>query len=141
MSNDPAQQLTFEEHGKITVGTIQDANMFDAANVIHFGNTVLEYVKGKPGLRLLLDFEKVDYLSSAALTELLRINEALQKSNGSVRLCSLTKDIRKVFEITNLEKLFVIHGDDDAKSALKRFERSLAVAADDSAWAALDKDD
>lgn len=141
MSTDPAQQLTFKEQGKITVGTIHDANMFDAVSVTHFGNTVLEYIKDKPGLRLLLDFKKVDYLSSAALTELLRINEALRKSNGSVRLCSLTKDIRKVFEITNLEKLFVIHGDDDVQTALKRFERSLAVAADDSAWAAFDKGD
>lgn len=139
MPANPQAQLSFEEHGKITVATIHDANMFDTVNVSHFGNTVLEFIKDKPGLRLLLNFEKVDYMSSAALTELLRINEALRKDKGTVRLCNLTKDIRKVFEITNLEKLFVIHENDDVQTALTRFERSLSVAADDSAWAAFDE--
>lgn len=136
MAANAQPRLSFDVHGPITVGTLDEANMLDAMNVTEFGNGVLEYVKDKPGLNLLLNFEHVDYMSSAALTELLRINEALRNGNGSVRLCGLTKDIRKVFQITNLEKLFVIHEDETLQDALKRYERSLAVAADEDTWLA-----
>lgn len=134
MNNTP--QLSFDKHGVITVGTISEANMLDAMNVTEFGNEVLAFVKGKDGVHLLLNFEHVDYMSSAALTELLRINENLRKTNGSVRLTGLTKDIRKVFQITNLEKLFVIHDDDAVDQAVSRFERALSITAEDDAWPA-----
>lgn len=139
MTTKPTSQLNFEVRGNITVGTIQASNMFDAMNVTEFGNEAIQYLKENPGTKLLLNFESVDYMSSAALTELLRINEEVKKTDGSVRLCSLTPDIRKVFEITNLEKLFVIHGDDSVESALKRYERSLTVASDDATWAGSDE--
>ncbi len=139
MTTKPTSQLNFEVRGNITVGTIQASNMFDAMNVAEFGNEAIKYLEDKPGTKLLLNFESVDYMSSAALTELLRINEEVKKTDGSVRLCSLTPDIRKVFEITNLEKLFVIHDDDSLESALKRYERSLTVASDDATWAGSDE--
>lgn len=138
MAANRAPQIKFSEHGRVTVGTVCESNMLDALNVTEFGNEVLEYVKDKQGLNLLLNFENVDYMSSAALTELLRINETVRRNGGSVRLCGLTKDIRKVFQITNLEKLFVIHEDDSLDKAIKRFERSLAIAAEEEAWSAPD---
>ena len=136
MTTNNTPQLSFDERGTITVGTISDANMLDAMNVTEFGNEVLAFVKGKDGVHLLLNFANVDYMSSAALTELLRINENLGQANGSVRLTGLTSDIRKVFQITNLEKLFVIHDDDTVDEAVNRFERALSIAAEDDAWSA-----
>jgi anti-sigma B factor antagonist len=136
MTTNNAPQLTFTDHGEITVGTISEANMLDAMNVTEFGNEVLNFLKGKQGIHLLLNFENVDYMSSAALTELLRINENLNKANGSVRLTGLTNDIRKVFQITNLEKLFVIHDDEAVDQAVSRFERALSIASEDDAWSA-----
>lgn len=138
MSTNPTQLVSFEERGSITVGTVVSATMLDGMNVSEFGKQVLEYVKDKTSINLLLSFEPIEYMSSAALTELLRINERVRKGGGTVRLCSLTKDIRKVFQITNLEKLFVIHGEDGVQTAAKRFERAVSVAAEDDAWAAPD---
>ncbi len=135
MMSAPKLTIKFETVGQIAVGTVFDANMLDAMNVADFGNQVMAYVQPKARLNLLLNFEHVDYMSSAALTELLRVNDAVRKGEGSVRLCGLSKDIRKVFQITNLEKLFVIHDGDTAAAATKRFERALALAAEDDAWA------
>ncbi|MDP7638678.1 MAG: hypothetical protein QGG73_03035, partial [Candidatus Hydrogenedentes bacterium] len=61
---------------------------------------------------------------------------SLRNAHGSVRLTGLTNDIRKVFQITNLEKLFVIHDDDTVEQAVSRFERALSIAAEDDAWSA-----
>lgn len=134
MAESEKQLLTFEVHGDIAVGTVDSVSMLDTMNTTEFGNAVLAYAEGKAGLNLLLNFANVTYMSSAALTELLRVNEAMREAGGSLRLCGLSKDIRKVFQITNLEKLFVIHEGDKLDMALKRFERSLAVAAEDDSW-------
>lgn len=139
MVDEPGKELlSFETMGPITVGTIDSVSILDAMNVTDFGNAVLDYTKGRPALNLLLDFSNVGYMSSAALTELLRVNEALRNAGGSVRLCGLSANIRKVFQITNLEKLFVIHEGDNVNLALKRFERSLAVAAEEDSWSGPD---
>ncbi len=139
MSTTPTPQLDFEDHETITVGTIRESNMLDAMNVTDFGNEIVDYVKNKPDMHLLLNFKSVDYMSSAALTELLRVNDAVRKNGGQVRLCGLSAEIRKIFEITNLEKLFFIHDDDTVEQALKRFQRSLAIAAEEEAWSSPDK--
>lgn len=134
-----APLVSFETVDNITVGRVGAASVLDAVNVTQFGNEVLEFVKKHEGINLMLDFATVDYLSSAVLTELLRINQAVQDMRGNLRLCGLKGEVRKVFEITNLDKVFTIYG--DYQQALKRFERSLDVAEQESAWSRLAKDD
>ncbi|MGI6461366.1 MAG: STAS domain-containing protein [Candidatus Hydrogenedentales bacterium] len=131
--------VTFETTGSITVGRIGAASVLDAVNVTQFGNEVLDFVRNRPGLNLMLDFVHVDYLSSAVLTELLRINQVVQKEHGSMRLCALKPDVLKVFEITNLDKIFTIYG--ESNQALKRFERSLEVAEREDLWSRLAKEE
>lgn len=124
--------VKFEQHDEITVGTVYASSVLDAMNVSLFGKEVLEHVRDRRGIRLLLDFHKVEYLSSAVLTELLRISQACKENGGDVRLCGLNKDIRKVFEITNLDKMFTIYG--PVEEAVSRYKRSLAVEAEEGAW-------
>lgn len=130
--------VEFEERGAITIGVIKAGSVLDAMNVSQFGARVAAYVKQSPGLRLLLDFHRVEYLSSAVLTELLRINQACKDGGGDLRLCGLNKDIRKVFEITNLDKLFTIY--DGVDDAVKKYARSLTIEAQESAWTQVSKD-
>ncbi len=130
--------ITFERMGQVSLGTITGTHTLDGLHVEEFGREGCAYVEGKPGLNLLLDFRNITYLSSAALTELLRIREALKHEAGSLRLCCLSCEIQRVFRITNLEKLFHIHGDEDTAEALARYQRALSVAASESIWAAQD---
>lgn len=130
--------ITFETKGTITVGTITGTNVLDGLHTDTFGREAIEYVTGKAGLNLLLDFRNITYLSSAALTELLRIREVLEKEGGTFRLCCLSCDIQRVFRITNLEKLFHIHGEEDTAEALSRYQRALEIAVKERAWVAQD---
>ncbi len=125
--------VEFELVGRITIGTIRTSSVLSAINVAEFGNEVLDYIKGHPGLILLLNFENVDYLSSAVLTELLRINKAITETAGRLHLCAVSAVIREVFEITNLDRIFVIHSE-GRESGIKRLERSLEVAEKEAAW-------
>jgi anti-sigma B factor antagonist len=132
MTMDDFSLLGFEKRGDITIGSIHAASVLDALNVTRFGEEVTRYLTQNPGTNLLLDFQNVEYLSSAVLTELLRIKQTTEQTKGTLRLCGLNDNIRKVFEITNLDQVFVIYGAQDR--ALTQYERALALAAEDDAW-------
>ena len=116
----------------ITVGTVESATVLDAVNVSQFGKEVQVYLKDHAGIHLLLDFGNVEYLSSAVLTELLRIKKVIAEGKGTMRLCSLTAEIRKVFEITNLDQVFPI--EQDRESAMPRYMRAIQVAQQEANW-------
>lgn len=136
MSDGPL--VDFSERGVITIGKVRAGSVLDAVNVTQFGKDVLDYVSAHPDLNLLLDFQSVEYLSSAVLTELLRINQACKDNGGGMRLCGLNEDIAKVFEITNLDRMFIIYGALD--DAVKRYARSLTIQAEEQAWSHVRKD-
>jgi len=115
--------LEFETSGNVTVGHIV-AEVLDATNVKDFGQEVQSRMADGDNVHLLLDFAKVTYLSSAALSELIHLYRLSQKDGGDVRLCSVSDQIMTAFKITNLNKMFTIYegGCDDA---VKEFTSSL----------------
>lgn len=135
MSNTSQALLSFDEQKPIVIGTIRFTSVLSPANVAEFGREALEFVNKNPGLNLLLNFEKVDYLSSAVLTELLRIKKAIDDTGGRFRLCAISETIQEVFQITNLDKVFTL---DNAHLdvAKKRFLRTVEIAAEEAAWKA-----
>ena len=130
--------IVYEEVGVITIGRIQSASVLDAMNVEQFGKELLDRVTQSEGIHLLLDFREVEYLSSAVLTELIRVHKGCEDRGGSLRLCALNADIHKVFEITNLDRYFTIYSD-RAEEAARKFARSLTVEADEKAWSNINK--
>jgi anti-sigma B factor antagonist len=130
--------VTFETHGPVTLGTIDNASMLDGLTVNDFGKEVVDHVNAHPGSHLLLNFAHVQYLSSAALTELIRIDDACVSGNGSLRVCNVSKDIRKVFQITNFDKLFDIH-EEETSEAIRRFGRSVELSREEEEWAKKNK--
>ncbi|MFP4499584.1 MAG: STAS domain-containing protein [Candidatus Hydrogenedentota bacterium] len=133
MPSNEEQLIDYTQMGRITVATVRASSVLSALNVVEFGNEVLERVRNKPGINLLLNFTHVDYLSSAVLTELLRLNKAVEQVGGRMRLCGISPTIREVFEITNLDKLFALH-EEGVENSVKRFERALDVQAQEAAW-------
>lgn len=133
MAEKKEPMVRFYKKGRITVGAIHSSSVLSMLNVMEFGKTVLQYVSIHPGIHLLLDFEEVSYLSSAVLNELLRINKAIQESQGNLRLCGISPTIKEIFTITNLDQIFNIHGEPVDKDIV-RYERALAVAQEAEAW-------
>lgn len=133
MSEKERTLVAFKRVGRITVATVCSSSVLSALNVAEFGSQMVKQVKGKRGINLLLSLENVDYLSSAVLTELLRINKIVQELEGHLRICAVSPNIREIFQITNLDKLFVL-SEDSVKANVKRFERALDIAAQDAAW-------
>lgn len=50
--------------------------------------------------KLILDFEQLEYLSSAGLRVLLTAHKAMVKSGGELEICHVNEIIHEVFEVT-----------------------------------------
>ena len=131
MSESPI--IEFSKRPPIHIGRVHTTSMLDAVNVSQFGKELTEFVQSHDSINLLLDFDGVQYLSSAVLSELLNAQERCEATGGGLRLCSVNSEIMKVFEISNLDQVFVIY-DCGVSEAIKRFEKSLEIERDDETW-------
>ncbi len=66
---------------------------------------------------ILMDFEKLEYVSSSGLRILLIFLKKIKAAEGRFMLCSMSKDIKEIFEISGFINIFEIF--DDRDTALK----------------------
>ena len=114
MATDDTQLVTYNEIETMTVGTLGAGTSLDAEGSKVFGDDVIGYITAHPGVRLLLNFQNITYLSSAALSELLRINDTAKAEKAAVQLCGLSK------EITKLAEVFHIDPDEEVEKTIMR---------------------
>ncbi len=58
--------------------------------------------------KILIDLSGVEYISSGGLRVIIMVTKALEKVNGTLKLCGLTPFVSEVFDITNLSKRYEI---------------------------------
>ncbi len=59
---------------------------------------------------MIIDFEHLNYISSAGLRAILLTAKMLQKRNVKFGICFLADPISEVFEISGFDKIITIHG-------------------------------
>ncbi len=120
MSQQPRRRrLEVEDMGDIAVVNFVDKKILDEQNIQMIGDDLFRLVDELGRRKILLNFRNVEFLSSAALGKLITLNRKVQAVKGKLILCGITKEIREVFEITKLDKLFVIQQDEQV--ALQSF--------------------
>jgi anti-sigma B factor antagonist len=98
-----------------------DRNILDEANIQQIGDEIGQIIEGSASPRVLISFENVDHLSSAALGTLITINNKVRNKGGQLRLANIDPQIYEVFVITKLHKLFEIHETtDDAMGSFRK---------------------
>lgn len=107
-----------EEDG-ITRIEFVDRNILDEANIQQIGDEITRLVDDAVEPKMLISFENVDHLSSAALGTLITINNKIRGKDGQLRLTNIDPRIYEVFVITKLNRLFQIH--DNADQAIASF--------------------
>lgn len=61
--------------------------------------------------KVVFNLEAVEYLSSAALRELLMVHHNLKQRRGSLSLCRLQPQIQSIFRVSRLDEVFRITED------------------------------
>ncbi len=104
-----ASRLRVSEQEGVTRIEFVDRNILDEANILQIGEEIGRMIDVQPEPKVLISFDNVDHLSSAALGTLITINNKIRAKDGQLRLANIDQQIYEVFVITKLNKLFQIH--------------------------------
>jgi anti-sigma B factor antagonist len=92
----------------VTVAKFTDKKILDESNIQIIGNQMFSLIDDDHRTKIVLDFTNVEYLSSAALGKLITMDKKAKAAGAKLKLCSIRSDIKEVFKITRLDKLFQI---------------------------------
>jgi anti-sigma B factor antagonist len=102
----------------VTVVNFEDTSILDTLQIELISQTLYDLVENRNQKKLVLDFSKVRFLSSSALGMLISLRNKSKAIKGSLAICALRDDLRKVFTISRLEKLFSFYkNEQDALTA------------------------
>ena len=113
------RRLTLSEVGDVTVVRFVDRKILDELNIQELGQEMFQLVEEDNKTRLVLNFQHVEFLSSAALGKLITLDKKVKAHGGKMKLSNIRPEIYEVFAITKLNKLFDIK--DDEADALAAF--------------------
>ena len=120
MSSQPQRRrLEIEKMGDVTVVCLKDRKILVEEQIQAVGDQLMSLANESGPVQLLLNFRNVEYMSSAVLGMLVSLNKKIKAAGGKLVLCNIDAQIREVFEITKLDKLFVIRGEE--QEALETF--------------------
>ena len=106
-----------EQHqGAVTV-LKPDGPLLDSDAAI-FKATATQVTKSSLG-RVVIDLSAVPFVDSKGLEALVDVTEEMAQTGQSLKLCSTTKTVREVLELTELVSLFEHF--DDVNSAIRSF--------------------
>lgn len=79
----------------------------DSSNAAGFESIITDHIS-KGELRLIIDFSRLNFISSSGLRVLLIAVKKLSATQGKLVLCGMQKHIQEVFTISGFDKLIPI---------------------------------
>ncbi len=83
--------------------------IIDPDQIQKMGEELMSLVEKENHTSLILDFEGVEFLSSAALGKLIKLNNRMRAAQGKLKLACIRPEIYEVFRITKLDETFKIY--------------------------------
>ena len=102
----------------VTVVDFQEARILEAQQIEAIGRELYRLVDEMDRKKLILDFAKVQFLASAAIGMLMNLHKKTTANKGTFVICSLRRELMKVFEIMQLTKVFKFAANEDEALAL-----------------------
>jgi len=112
--------VKYAKDGILTI-CLTDARLTDEAKLEQLGGELIKQLNDTTEERVILDFRNVQFMSSSMLGKLVQLQKKCKEFKVHLKLAAISPDIRQVFKITKLDKLFEI--EDDEAAARKAFMR------------------
>ncbi len=103
-----AARIIVENGTDVTLVTLEDENILEEQQIRRLERALLPVVRRNEQKRLVLNFQNVKFMSSSFLGLLVKIHKRVIEMGGHLQLFNLDPKIHKVFEITQLVKVFDI---------------------------------
>ena len=112
MAADQPHLMVSDSNG-VKVVRFTARKILEELSISEIGEELSGLVGGMSGAKMLLSFENVEHLSSAALGMLIKLNKEVAEQGGTLKLSEIAPQIFEVFKITRLNKLFDIYDTDE----------------------------
>lgn len=99
--------------GDVGVVNFLTSQVLDELNVQQLGQELNDLVDKQYMVKLVVNFGKIKFLSSAVLGKLIALNKKIAAQKGRMAFCGINDDIMQVFKITKLDKLIPVFTDED----------------------------
>lgn len=117
-----AKCIDLEQVGNVTVATITIARVTYEDDIKEFGDVLFSLVDERHPM-VLLNFEKVTFMSSAALGKIIMMDKRMKAGHAQFKLCGMvqTPDVRGAFEITRIDQFVEILDGISLEAAIATF--------------------
>jgi anti-sigma B factor antagonist len=103
----PDRLVTVNMNG-VTIVRFKDRRIVDAGNIEQMGEEMLALVNEQHLKNILLNFEGVEFLSSAAFNKLIQLNKQCKNVGGVLRMTGIRAEILEALKMLKLNKIFDI---------------------------------
>lgn len=111
--------IVVENRDGVSIVRFVDDKIMDTKRIQQVNDELNAVADDSKAGEMLLNMENVRFLSSAAINKLIVLDKRIKSSGGEIRLTNLRPEVRDVFSITNLDRLFKIF--DTPTEAMKSF--------------------
>ena len=98
-----------------------DSKILDDARIQQIGEELVESTTRAANNRLVLNFQGVNFMSSAMIGKLVLLNKKCKKDGIALKLCNISPNVTEVFKIMRLTKVFDIQKDEE--KAITSFDK------------------
>ena len=113
--------LRTAENEDVLVVYFADAKILDDGRIQQIGSELSEMATRATGGKMLLNFQGVQFMSSAMIGKLVLLNKKCKQENTNLKMCGISSNVAEVFKIMQLNKVFDIYKDEE--KALKAFNK------------------
>ncbi len=103
------EHLKLSEVEGVCVVRFMRSRITDPDYVEQVGNELVKLIDTDKKTKILVNFDGVQFLSSAALGKLMKLDKRIRTASGQLELCNLGEVPREAFRITRLDDTFNIH--------------------------------
>lgn len=100
-----APKIVVQKMWDVTVVDFQEARLLEAPQIEAIGKELYRLVDEMDVKKLILDFARVQFLASSAIGVLMNLHKKSTAIKGTFIICSLRKELMKVFDIMKLTKV------------------------------------
>lgn len=107
------ERIDVKRVADISIATCRDMKLNDDLVIQEWGDQLLGLLDDKACRKLLINFERVLFMSSSALRALITLNRKAKEVGAALYLCGIDDNIMEAFRITRLDNVFQIKKNED----------------------------
>jgi anti-sigma B factor antagonist len=91
----------------LNVKVVQPSGLLDSESAPQFREQINQYVANNAEI-IIVDFQNVTFMDSSGLGALVMSLKTVRTAGGQIFVCSINEQIRMLFELTNMDRVFAI---------------------------------